>query len=206
MILVVDMNWKRDSLAFNEFVSPIVSAVQPLEKCEVKHFLEIDSAEISGYSKIVLSGTALKDHAALKQIEKFIWIKTFKKPILGICAGMQTISLAFDEPLKTCLQIGMTEITTLKDNQLFQGDFKAYALHNYSVEPSQTFEALAQSAKCIQAIKHKQKNIYGLLFHPEVRNQDILKKCIRLDVTRGLVALNKGDRACLKAVEKTNAT
>ncbi len=180
MILVVDMNWKRDSLAFNEFVSPIVSAVQPREKCEVKHFLEI-GPEISGYSKIVLSGTALKDHATLKQIEKFNWMKTCEKPILGICAGMQTISLAFDEPLKPCLQIGMTEITTLKDNQLFQGDFKAYALHNYSVATSQTFEVLAESAKCIQAIKHKQKDIYGVLFHPEVRNHEILKSFIQLN-------------------------
>lgn len=179
MILIVDMNWKRDSLAFNEFVLPIVSVVEPLEECEVKHFLDIKPAELNGYSKIVLSGTALKDHATLKQIDKFNWVKTFDKPILGICAGMQTISLVFAEPLTTCLQIGITEITTLKDNPLFQGDFKAYALHNYSVEHSQTFEALAESAKCIQAIKHKQKNIYGVLFHPEVRNQEILKKFIQ---------------------------
>jgi len=180
MILVVDMNWKRDSLAFNEFVLPIVSVVQPLEECKVKHFLGLDPAGLNGYNKIVLSGTALKDHATLKQIEKFTWIKTCTKPILGICAGMQTISLVFDEPLTACLQIGMTEITTLKDNPLFQGDFKAYALHNYSVEPSQNFEALAESTKCTQAIKHKQKNIYGVLFHPEVRNQEILKRFIQL--------------------------
>ena len=40
MILVVDMNWKKDSLAYSEFVSPIVSVVEPLEQCEVKHFLD----------------------------------------------------------------------------------------------------------------------------------------------------------------------
>jgi GMP synthase-like glutamine amidotransferase len=180
MILVVDMNWKRDSLAFNEFVSPIVSVVQPLEKCEVKHFLEIDPSKLSCYSKIVLSGTTLKDHATLKQVEKFNWVKTCGNPILGICAGMQTISLVFDEPLLNCLQVGMAEITTLKNNPLFQGGFKAYVLHNYSVGPSQTFEALAQSAKCIQAIKHREKDVYGVLFHPEVRNQEILKRFIQL--------------------------
>jgi hypothetical protein len=57
MILIVDMNWKRDSLALNEFVSPIVSTVKPIEDCEVKHFLDIDLAELKGFSKIVLSGT-----------------------------------------------------------------------------------------------------------------------------------------------------
>ncbi len=181
MILVVDMNWKRGSLAFNEFVPPIVSVVQPLEECVVKHFLDVKQAELESYSKIILSGTTLKDHATLKQIEKFDWIKTCGKPILGICAGMQTIALVFNVPLRACLQVGMAEITTLKENPLFQGKFNAYTLHNYSVEPSQNFETLAESTKCIQAIKHKQKNIYGVLFHPEVRNQEILKRFIQSD-------------------------
>ena len=180
MILVVDMNWKRDSLAFNEFVCPIVSVVQPLEECRVKHFLDIAPSELKDYSKIVLSGTTLKDHATLKQIDKFKWIKTYDKPILGICAGMQTIALVFGEPLTPCLQIGMTEIRTLKENPPFQAYFKAYTLHNYSVGACQTFEAIAESSKCIQAIKHKQKNIYGVLFHPEVRNQEILRRFIEL--------------------------
>jgi len=182
MILIVDMNWKKDSLAFDEFVSPIVSVVRPLEIFRVKHFLDIEPAELEGYSKIVLSGTALKDHATLKQVDKFTWVKKCGKPILGICAGMQTISLLFDEPLVRCLQIGMAEISTLEENPLFQGDFKAYVLHNYSVKQSQTFEVLAESTKCIQAIKHKQKNIFGVLFHPEVRNQEILKKFIQLAI------------------------
>jgi GMP synthase-like glutamine amidotransferase len=93
---------------------------------------------------------------------------------------MQTISIVFEEPLVACLQIGMIEVSILKENLLFQTPFKAYALHNYSVKTSQTFEALAESAKCIQAIKHKQKNIYGVLFHPEVRNQEVLKRFIEL--------------------------
>jgi GMP synthase-like glutamine amidotransferase len=180
MILIVDMNWKRDSLAFNEFVLPIAAVVEPLEECEIKHFPEIKKSEFNGYSKIVLSGTALKDHATLKQLEKFGWIKNFDKPILGICAGMQTIGLFFEEKLARCLQFGMAEISTAKNNPLFQGDFKAYTLHNYSLQAPQNFEVLATSAKCIQAVKHKQKDIYGVLFHPEVRNQEILKNFIRL--------------------------
>jgi GMP synthase-like glutamine amidotransferase len=180
MILVVDMNWKRNSLAYNEFVSPIVSVVEPLEECVVKHFLEINLSELSCYSKIVLSGTALKDHTTLRQIDKFDWIKKYDNPILGICAGMQTISLVFGEPLLNCLQVGMAEISTQKENPLFQGNFKSYVLHNYSVGASQTFDMLAESAKCIQAVKHREKDIYGVLFHPEVRNQEILKKFIQL--------------------------
>jgi GMP synthase-like glutamine amidotransferase len=179
MILVIDMSWKKNSLLSNEFVSPIYSVLNQLEECEVKHFLDVKNSELEGYSKVVLSGTALKDNATLKQVDKFQWIKTCDKPILGICAGMQTIALVFGVPLTTCLQIGMTEISTLKENQLFRGKFKAYTLHNYSVKVSTDFETLAQSLTCIQAIKHKQKNIYGVLFHPEVRNQEILERFIQ---------------------------
>lgn len=181
MILVIDMNWKKDSLAFNEFVSPIVSVVKPLEQCTVKHFLDVDSIDLKGCSKIILSGTTLKDHATLKQIDKFNWIKKCEKPTLGICAGMQTIASVFGAPLTPCLQIGMAEISTLKKNPLFQDNFKAYTLHNYSVESNQSFETLAKSTGCIQAVKHKQKNIYGVLFHPEVRNQEILKCFVKLN-------------------------
>ena len=40
MILIVDMNWKKDSLAFNEFVLAIVTVVRQVEDFRVKHFLE----------------------------------------------------------------------------------------------------------------------------------------------------------------------
>jgi GMP synthase-like glutamine amidotransferase len=182
MILLVDMNWKRGSLAYNEFVASIASVLEPFEECTVKHFLEIEPSTISSYSRIVLSGNALKDHEATKQIDRFNWIKKCDKPVLGICAGMQTLSLVFDVPLTPCLQVGMTEIKTVKENPLTQGAFSVYTLHNYSVSPSLTFDVLAESAKCIQAIKHKQKNIYGVLFHPEVRNQEILKRFLTLEL------------------------
>ncbi len=181
MILVIDMNWKTGSLAYYEFVSPIVLAVEPVERCEVKHFLKVNPDEVENYSKIILSGTTLKDHATLQQPECFDWVKTCSKPILGICAGMQTISLVYGEMLNACLQVGLTEITTLKTNPLFQGSFKAYTLHNFSVDPSDQFDVLAKSSKCVQAVKLKQREVYGVLFHPEVRNQDILHRFVRSD-------------------------
>lgn len=180
MILIIDMNWKPNSLAFSEFVSPIVSVVQPIEDCKVKHFLNVEPEEFRKYSKIVLSGNSLKDQNALSKIKKFAWIKTCQIPILGICAGMQAISLVFDGRLTNCLQVGMTKIRTIKENPLFSGDFNAYTLHNYSIAPSKTFETLAESSKCVQAIKHKEKTIFCLLFHPEVRNIEILENFVSL--------------------------
>jgi GMP synthase-like glutamine amidotransferase len=180
MILVVDMSWKKDSLGYYEFVLPILSAVQETEECTVKHYSEVTDADICNCSKIILSGTALKDNATLSQPEKFGWLADADKPVLGICAGMQTIGVVFGLVLTRCLEVGMTQIATLTENPLFSATFKAYSLHNYSVESSDEFEVLAESEKCLQAIKHKQKPIYAVLFHPEVRNAEILKRFIGL--------------------------
>jgi GMP synthase-like glutamine amidotransferase len=92
---------------------------------------------------------------------------------------MQTIGLVFGGRIEKCCEIGMTEIVTSKVNLLFSSTFKAYALHNYALMPSGEFEVLAKSAKCVQAIKHKQKNIYGVLFHPEVRNREVVERFTR---------------------------
>jgi GMP synthase (glutamine-hydrolysing) len=180
MILVVDMNWKRDSLANSEFVAPIVSAIEPFDECAVKHFLDVHTSELENYSHIVLSGATLKDLEAQNHLNCFGWIKSTIKPVVGICAGMQIISLIYGTPLRHCLGVGMAEIKTTKSNLLFSGTFQAYTLHSLTVSASETFEVLAESEKCIQAIKIWEKPIYGVLFHPEVRNQEILKNFVEI--------------------------
>ncbi len=176
MILVVDMNCKKDSLGFYEFVLPIITVIKTLDDYTVKHYAEVQQGNVNDCDCIILSGTPLKDNTTLNQLEKFEWTKTCGKPILGICAGMQTLGLVFGSSLTKCLGIGMTEITTVTKNPLFSSSFKAYALHNFSVSPSDDFDVLAESPQCVQAIKHRQKDAYGVLFHPEVRNQEILQR------------------------------
>ena len=178
MILVVDMNYKKDSLGYYEFVLPIVSVAKELDECVVKHYLELGSEDWTKFDSVILSGTALKDHATLGQPEKFEWIRDCGKPVLGICAGMQTIGLVFGLRLKKCLGIGMAQINTLKANPLFSSTFKAYTLHNFSVTSSPEFDVLAESEKCMQAIKHKRTETYGVLFHPEVRNKEVIQRFI----------------------------
>jgi len=179
MILVVDMNSLKNPFGFSEFVLPIVAVAEELEKCDVKHYLEVDERNLNICDKIILSGSALKNTVTLDQTERFAWLKDCGKPVLGICAGMQTAGLVFGGRLVECREIGMTEITTSKANPLFSSAFKVYALHNYAVVPSSKCEVLAESAECVHATKHKQKNIYGVLFHPEVRNKEVIQRFIQ---------------------------
>lgn len=180
MILIVDMNYKKGSLGFYETVLPIVSIIKRKDVYEIKHYKEITKEKLSRYDKVILSGTTLKDVRFLDYLKCFEWIRDCNLPILGICAGMQVIGLIFgSEPVK-CQEIGMGEVETVKDNILFSSKFKAYKLHNFAIRPSEDFDVLAKSENCVQAIKHKTMDIYGVLFHPEVRNMKIIENFLRI--------------------------
>jgi anthranilate/para-aminobenzoate synthase component II len=176
MILIVDMNYKKDSVGFYEFVLPIASTVKSLEGYTIRHYSELTQADKDKCTRVILSGNALKNKQALTRLENFTWVSECEKPILGICAGMQAIGLIFGSSLTRCLEIGMVRITTLRENPLFSSSFKAYELHSCSIQPSEKLDVLAKSRKCIQAVRHKKKEIYGVLFHPEVRNREIIQR------------------------------
>jgi len=179
MILIVDLNFRRDSLGFYEFVLPIAYAIGDLDMCSFKHYLDLTPDDLAKSSSIILSGTPFKDHATLKEPGKFNWLKNCQTPVLGICAGMQTIALVFGAKLEKCLSLGMTRVVTTAPNPLFSSTFQAYTLHNYSLKSPKDFEVLAESEKCVQAIKHKSKEIFGVLFHPEVRNPEIIQHFVQ---------------------------
>ncbi|MFH0862010.1 MAG: hypothetical protein V1875_03170 [Candidatus Altiarchaeota archaeon] len=174
MTLVLDMNMWKDSLGADEFVKPILSVIGV---CEVRHYLE--EFDTAPYDRVILSGTPLKDDEYLNHPDAFKWLKKYDKPVLGICAGMQAMAAAYGAKVEKCQEIGMAEIRTLVDNPLFSGTFKAYELHNYAVKSTKKFITLAESNKCTQAIKHPKKPQYGILFHPEARNIDVMEAFIR---------------------------
>ncbi|MAG77977.1 hypothetical protein CL616_01290 [archaeon] len=172
MILVV--NLCEDELSFNEFVMPVVKEVGD---CDVKHYKEVE--DVSKYDKIILCGTPLKDHGALEG-EIFSWIKSYKGHLLGICAGMQVLALEFGSSLIDNSEIGMEKIKVIRKNELKNKDFEAYSLHTFAIEPSKEFYKLFKSENCVQGIKHKEKEFYGVLFHPEVRNSEIIEEFIKI--------------------------
>ena len=175
MILIVDLSYKKNSLGFEEFVLPIASIVEKTgTSFKIKHFTELCEEDLRSSEKVILCGTALKDDEFLKHEEEFSWIKKIDKPVLGICAGMQLIGLVFGSELVKAKEIGMKEIKLKKPNKLFSTDLEVYELHKYSIKPSEDFKILAVSDLCVQAIKHRSREIYGVMFHPEVRQRQIV--------------------------------
>ncbi len=175
MILVIKVN--KFELHDEEFVRPVT---QLLKDFKVIHYKKFKKSDLEKSEKVIICGTALKDNGFISDLEKFSWLKECNKPVLGICAGMEIIGTVFNCPLKKSAEIGMTKIKTVKENRLFSSEFEAYSLHNYSVNKSDEVEVIAKSGNCINAIKVRDKEIYGVLFHPEVRNQKIISNFLKI--------------------------
>lgn len=161
----------------NEFIIPITKLIK--NEFEIINYKNINQNNIKNYEKIIISGTALKDFDYLNYLENFNFIKTTNKEVLGICAGFQIIGKLFNCKIRKSQEIGFINIENFKNNKLLiKGTYQTYCLHNNSLEINSNFEILAKSQTSTQIIKLKNKEIYGILFHPEVRNNEIINNFI----------------------------
>ncbi|RPJ53262.1 MAG: hypothetical protein EHJ95_02570 [Methanobacteriota archaeon] len=183
MILIVDLCYREDSLSKTEFVGPIAKIV---EDCGVPytvvHHSRLDRGAIESAERVILCGTALKDDEFAARPEAFRWIFACGRPVMGICAGMEAIALAGGLPLVETAEIGMTPIQVTGHDPIFDGKdtFEAYSLHHLAVCVSPPFETLATSVACVQAIRHSVLPLYGVMFHPEVRNEWVVTRFVEL--------------------------
>lgn len=180
MILIISTN--SESLHNSEFVKPIEKILSE-NKIQFKtiHYSKLKSTDLASANKIIISGTSLQDNKFLKDIKKFEFIKTIDKPILGICAGMQIISLIFGAKIKSKTEIGFYKEDFTKEFLSLMGEHEVYRLHNNYTTLPKNFNTFTDG-KTPQAIKHKTKEIYGVLFHPEVRNRKLIEKFASISV------------------------
>lgn len=107
-------------------------------------------------------------------------------PLLGICYGHQMIAHEFGGKVEKgkSAEYGTGEIDIDADGVIFKGiprRIKAWVSHfDQVVDLPGGFEALAHSETCaIEAMRHKERPIFGVQFHPEVwhteHGEDILR-------------------------------
>jgi len=172
-VLVIKTN--KEPLHDLEFVKPIENILKKANlKYSIKHYLEIYDKDLKKADKIIICGTSLKDNKFINDKNSFEWIKDSSKSLLGICAGMQIICLVFNGKIKEKQEIGFYKENFKKEFLGVNGEQDVYHLHNNYCIFSEDFEEFTES-KIPQAIKHKSKKIYGVLFHPEVRNPRIIE-------------------------------
>jgi len=182
MILIV--NVCKEKLGYYEFVKPVENILINLgERFVIKHYSELKEQDLDKADKVIICGTSLADNQYMKSLKKFNWILKSERPILGICAGMQIISSLYGCKLKKGGEIGMQRIYFEREFLGLRGDVEAYALHNFSLNEDnklkQNFEIYGRT-NYIQAIKKNGKELYGTLFHPEVRQKELIINFIRI--------------------------
>jgi GMP synthase-like glutamine amidotransferase len=182
MILLVDLCYEENSLSKYEFVLPIETALNHVEaECDIFHYTKISDDVLEDCEKIILCGTALKDNIFITEPEAFRWLNSIVKPILGICAGMQVIGLIFGGSITSNHAIGLKRIDIVHENDLLgePRQLEVYHLHNHGVTLPKGFDLVAGTPNNVEAFKHRTRRIYGIIFHPEARNEWILERFAR---------------------------
>jgi diphthine-ammonia ligase len=178
-ILLVDLCFEKASLSSYEFVHPIEDTLRRLDYgCNILHYTEVNAQTLANHDKIILCGTALEDNAYAEHLQLLSWIKDFKKPILGICAGMQVISAVYGGSIVQNQAIGLEEIEIIRDSLLLGGprQIEVYHLHNYIATLPEGLSLLAGRIDAVEAFKHCTNPTYGIIFHPEVRSRWVLER------------------------------
>lgn len=157
MILLI--NICKEKLHFYEFVKPVGDIlIKNKIKGFIKHYTCLTKKDLEKANKIIICGTSLKDNGFLDDIKDFSWIKDYDKPILGVCGGAHVIGLTFGNKLKKQKEIGLKEINIEQEFLGVEGKKQVFHLNQFYALPK----------------IFNQKKIYATLFHPEVRNKEII--------------------------------
>ncbi len=106
-------------------------------------------------------------------------------PILGICYGMQLVVEALGGAVRPveAREYGPAHCRILRPNELFHGvpeETDVWMSHgDQVVEVPEVFVPLARTRTCpVAAVKHRQRPVYGLQFHPEVTHTPMGRKML----------------------------
>jgi GMP synthase (glutamine-hydrolysing) len=136
---------------------------------------ELHTVELSKYKGVVISGAPilLTEIDVEPYLEKLTWVQRYDNPILGICFGHQLLGMTYGAFVTRQKEDRDWQwIEVLAEDDLFNRfptEFEMMEDHCETVSIPIDFIHLAVSDSCInEAMKHKEKSIYGVQFHPEV--------------------------------------
>lgn len=138
---------------------------------------EISIAAIDAYDLIILSpGPGIPDEAGI--LKETIKAYAGKKPIFGVCLGLQAITEVFGGSLENMDEVFHGVATTMtitdEDSIIYKGfpnEFEAARYHSWIASkkgfPSDLTITSEDEFGDIMSIQHKEYNISAVQFHPE---------------------------------------
>ena len=168
----------------------IFSLTAALERQNIAYGMVNTEADFDLYSHIIIPGVGHAGAAMRKLMQTGLVgaIKNLKKPVLGICVGMQLLTTHSEEgnadllgifSLQTKLfnknlgikipHIGWNTVT-FKNNLLFKDvalETQFYFVHSYFIEYNPIFDIAAVNYGNKFSAAIQMNNFYGVQFHPE---------------------------------------
>lgn len=119
------------------------------------------------------------------------YVRELNLPILGICLGHQLMALAYDGDVSTGDYGGYAEVEVeiIDEDDILRGlgpRTQTWASHaDEVIQLPESFTHLARSNVCeIEAMRHKDKPLFGIQWHPEVshteQGEELLLNFIRI--------------------------
>ncbi|MCJ7639358.1 MAG: GMP synthase subunit A [Euryarchaeota archaeon] len=162
---------------FGQFAHLIHRAVRDLDvDCElVKNTLDVDELLRRDPDGLILSGGPSMDRIGNCKL----YVRETNLPILGICLGHQLIAETFGGTVSKGVSGGYAHVTVeiieQDDILIDMGPIiKTWASHADEVNRlPKDFTILARSEICeVEAMKNRDKPIYGVQWHPEVAHTE----------------------------------
>lgn len=182
------------------------SVENALERLGSEYVLSADPEVIKGADKVILPGVGNAAEAMLKLRERNLVqvIRDLRRPVLGICVGMQIMCRDSEEGPASCIGIFDSHVRRFPDNpeakvphmgwnsirnlegKLFKGLERGpfvFFVHSYYPELCPDTVATCRHGDKMFSAALKYENFYGTQFHPEKSGDvghNILKNFIEL--------------------------
>ncbi len=178
---------QKNGFTFTELADFVEGLGLGLDTLTVPHY-EVSLSMLEGLRKrpiaIILSGNN-SDYPNLPMFEYngvYEIIRNSDIPILGICCGHQQLAMAYGYTYARAMgwedisamekESKRTKIKIEKKDPIFdgmRGPFVGVEVHGWAVaDPGERYDLLAESSY-VQAIKSRDRRIYGAQFHPEIK-------------------------------------
>jgi len=160
--------------------------VRLLERFDVTRVMydELNTVEPDSFDLVILSGGGIiDDEGRRRSLKRFTHlyesqlrlIESATVPLIGICLGAQLIGHFYGADLRRKYRIrrkGVFPIVAIKRNRYmnFQNEMKVFQSNRWTMSQlPDELDCLAASDGGVEIMKHRDKPLFGLQFHPERR-------------------------------------